>query len=207
MIEDRIREISKSEDTCECIIKWIEEQACKNELADKDVLGFIGLFVYKCGEEVAPEIRYLFSHGYCYFFAMMLKDAFERGELYIPMNPKLKGHIVWVDTNGIAYDINGVYTNYNELMPIKFYEDFISDFKHIPSRPHRASRDDREEITKKYYESLIPEQYKYSATFSDYCYSMGLPISYWKGEYERLSRMCGSTESQYVDKLIKDVLT
>lgn len=46
-----------------------------------------------------------FTAGYCYYFAVMLKDAFQRGEICwcAPY-----GHICWVDDNGVPYDISGV---------------------------------------------------------------------------------------------------
>lgn len=70
------------------------------EAADKQVLSFIDDF-----REDDKSIRQKFCAGYCYYFAVMLKDAFHRGEICwcAPL-----GHICWVDDNGVPYDIDGV---------------------------------------------------------------------------------------------------
>lgn len=70
------------------------------EAADKDVISFIEGFL---GDH--EIIWQTFTAGYCYYFAVMLKDAFQRGEIRwcAPY-----GHICWVDDNGVPYDISGV---------------------------------------------------------------------------------------------------
>ena len=70
------------------------------EAADKDVISFIEGFL---GDH--EIIWQTFTAGYCYYFAVMLKDAFQRGEICwcAPY-----GHICWVDDNGVPYDISGV---------------------------------------------------------------------------------------------------
>lgn len=53
------------------------------------------------------EIRKIFREVYSYYFAHILKLAFNRGEVCwaAPFS-----HIVWKDTNGIFYDIDGIYS-------------------------------------------------------------------------------------------------
>lgn len=79
----------------------------RNEMRD-EVLKFIGDFA---GYDKLPEynwevIRKKFRAGYCYYFAHMLRNAFERGEVCwaAPFS-----HVVWVDTDGTPYDIEGEY--------------------------------------------------------------------------------------------------
>ena len=93
--------------------------------ADKDVIQFIADINWK--DENAHD---LFANGYCYYFAIMLQEAFHRGIICWHRN---HGHIVWEDNTGIAYDIDGVFTDYNEgdLLPVdESLEGLIVDFKH-----------------------------------------------------------------------------
>ena len=73
---------------------------------DKDVIAFIANFRYANGSD-CETIYDLFASGYCYYFAKMLQNAFNRGEICWHRN---HSHIVWVDSTGIAYDIGGVLT-------------------------------------------------------------------------------------------------
>lgn len=75
-------------------------------------------------------IRSTFRAGYCWHFAMILKNVFERGEVCwaAPF-----GHIVWVDENGIPYDIEGLNDGeqiYN--IPVSYLGDFVRNFIHRP---------------------------------------------------------------------------
>lgn len=103
--------------------------------ANKNVLQFIADFLYHgvpdlSLEDSAESIRSTFRAGYCYYFAIILKEAFGRGHICwaAPFS-----HIVWVDINGVPYDIEGV--NCSECdyyIPIEYLGDSISSFKHIP---------------------------------------------------------------------------
>lgn len=99
--------------------------------ADKDVIEFIANILYHNNKETGSNAIYnLFSCGYCYYFAIMLKDAFGRGEVCWHRN---HGHIVWLDETDIAYDIGGVFEDYNDgdLLPIDdSLGEMICDFKH-----------------------------------------------------------------------------
>jgi hypothetical protein len=125
--------------------KFIDDNYSKSEhTANMDVLKFIADFVYldrlsnRGGD---AHIKHQFLHGYCYYFALILKDAFNRGEI-CAATPS--DHIVWVDTDGIPYDVTGVCKfKYECLIPISHFGDIIKDFKHVP---HEVSITSKEEI-------------------------------------------------------------
>ena len=48
------------------------------------------------------EFRKLFTQGYCWHFAKMLQATFGRGTVCVAFHI---AHMVWVDTDGTAYDI------------------------------------------------------------------------------------------------------
>lgn len=80
-----------------------------------------------------------FTAGYCYYFAVMLKDAFQRGRdlLCAPY-----GHICWVDDNGVPYDISGVCDSECDFyIPVRYIPEGIADFKHIPHKAFNASKE------------------------------------------------------------------
>lgn len=108
--------------------KWINEQLNTYKGCREDVIRFIDRLVYWQGKKEAKTIIELFSNGYCYYFALMLKDAFGGEICWL----KGYGHILWKDENDTLYDINGVYTDYNddEIVPISELGDKIEDFKH-----------------------------------------------------------------------------
>lgn len=79
----------------------------------------------------SEDIIELFESGYCYYFANLLKEAFERGRVvWAAPYP----HICWMDTDGKVYDINGL-RNDPEIelyVPIEYLSDIdIADFKHV----------------------------------------------------------------------------
>lgn len=112
------------------------EEAVKTVLqyhpkADRRILQFIETFRRGVGSEPDNQeiIRTLFRAGYCYYFAIMLKDAFPEGEICwaAPF-----GHIVFVH-NGSPYDIEGVYCGEAEnFIPIRYMGEAINDFRHVP---------------------------------------------------------------------------
>lgn len=65
--------------------------------------------------KVSENIEHLFCAGYCYYFANMLQLAFGGTVCWV----QDKGHVVWLDGtdvfNDIAYDVTGVYTDYERL--------------------------------------------------------------------------------------------
>lgn len=72
-----------------------------------------------------------FLNGYCYYFAQILNTAFSGGTVCWSVD---RGHIVWLDgtdlENDIAYDITGVYEDYEELRPVSYLGTTLIDFLH-----------------------------------------------------------------------------
>lgn len=100
---------------------------------NEDVITFIANFLY-ADKKGSETVYNLFAAGYCYYFAKILQEAFNRGEICWHRN---HGHIVWRDTDGIAYDIGGVFEDYNEadLLPAEeSLGDMIVDFKHTDEK-------------------------------------------------------------------------
>lgn len=96
--------------------------------ADKEVIRFIANILYDSKD--SDTIYYFFTSGYCYYFALMLKDAYKRGTICWHRN---HGHIVWVDDNNVAYDIDGAFYDYDDgdLLPVETsLGELIEDFKH-----------------------------------------------------------------------------
>ena len=109
-----------------------------NPKVEKFIQDFVTLFGQFQQEEI-DTISAVFSRGFCYYFAIILKDAFDgRGEIYMTRDNR---HIVWVLDN-VAYDINGVFQVYQksanngnfyhgELIPITMLPNYIKSFKHV----------------------------------------------------------------------------
>mgnify|MGYP000197642237 FL=1 len=86
--------------------------------------------------KVSDNIDHLFCAGYCYYFANILKLAFG-GKVCWAQD---RGHIVWVDCdesstfdelqNAVAYDITGVFVDYERLFPVEYLGGAIVDYKH-----------------------------------------------------------------------------
>ena len=93
--------------------------------ANEKVIEFIDNFSTLFGqfqEEEIDAVCAIFSRGFCYYFAIILKNAFNgRGEIYMTSDHR---HIVWVlDNNGNFY--NG------ELIPIAMLPNYMESFKHV----------------------------------------------------------------------------
>lgn len=91
-----------------------------------DVLNFIENFNAK-----SVTLFNVFNDDYCYYFANMLKEAFERGGVY--WSP-YEDRIVWVDTNDVAYDVGGVCTGLTEVIPIEYLGRLVHNFRYIKTR-------------------------------------------------------------------------
>lgn len=108
---------------------------------DEKVLAFIGNITdYHYPNSLKQDAVYeLFSSGYCYYFAVLLKEAFGRGEVSwcAPY-----GHICWVDDNGHPYDIYGTCDSESTYyIPVSYIKDGLADFKHIPGEAFDASEE------------------------------------------------------------------
>ena len=110
--------------------------------ANEKVIEFIDNFSTLFGEFQQEEIDAVcavFSRGFCYYFAIILKNAFNgRGEIYMTSDHR---HVVWVLDN-VAYDINGAYHTYprsanngnfynGDLIPIAMLPNYMESFKHV----------------------------------------------------------------------------
>lgn len=120
--------------------QYIDEFIMRNTEGDTnlptDVLRFIANFRYMQGPENEEVIRRQFAAGYCYYFASMLKTAFNRGSLVFLY---YLGHIGWEDTDGCVYDINGFNKTYEDIVPISELGAGITDFKHLPTASPRLT--------------------------------------------------------------------
>lgn len=80
--------------------------------------------------KVSENIDHLFCAGYCYYFANMLQLAFGGTVCWV----QDRGHVVWLDGNDVdkdvAYDVTGVYTDYEKLWPIEYLGDTVVNFLH-----------------------------------------------------------------------------
>ena len=97
------------------------------EKYNKEVINFIADFIFS---ENSEAIQNLFSNGYCYYFAVILKTAFNRGKICWHRN---YGHIIWMDDDVLAHAIYGPFYDYNEgdLLPIEdSLGDLIVNFMH-----------------------------------------------------------------------------
>lgn len=116
--------------------------------ADKDVLQFIYNFnnmQYNSSDKkksdiIIEGIYNQFANGYCYYFASILKTAFNRGEICIAAP---FGHIVWVDENNVPYDICGCNDSECDFyIPVFMLGDMLKDFKHVPNDEHNTTSDE-----------------------------------------------------------------
>lgn len=132
VLETGLRELSHKFDeqlvTKESWLQWFIDKDLYSQGVKEEVIQFIADILYHQGPENAECIRRLFRAGYCYYFANILYDAFKRGTVCLAYP---FGHIVWVDTNAIAYDIEGVNQEYQALIPIEKLGNGINDFRHV----------------------------------------------------------------------------
>lgn len=107
-------------------IKWYEvnRPECR-----QDVITFIANILFHNPKDLSDSIYNLFACGYCYYFALMLKDAFG-GEICWHVG---HSHIVWRDENFVCYDIGGIFEDYgdDEVVPISALTDAeLESFRH-----------------------------------------------------------------------------
>ncbi len=96
---------------------------------DPAVLSFIDGIYESQPKENAEAIQALFHNGYCYYFAHMLRRAFSRGTVCLAYP---FGHVVWLDEDGVAYDVEGVScSEYEKLIDIDCIPELKHDFMHV----------------------------------------------------------------------------
>ena len=145
---------------------------------DENVLTFIGNITdyHYPNSQKQDAIYELFSSGYCYYFALMLKDAFQHGEVCwcAPY-----GHICWVDDNGHPYDIYGTCdSECDYFIPVSHIQDGLADFKHVPGEIFNASKEYIQEAIKRFEKDLRSTVNVYfsweSITITDVKESLGI---------------------------------
>ena len=123
--------------------------------ADPAVLGFILGFLSHEGDKMYEALQHLFRSGYCYYFANLLKLAFDRGQICLAYP---YGHIIWLDgsdeTRDIAYDAEGVCQEYEHLIPVAYLGDTVQDFMHVPGKEAFADKAKCEQI----YQAWLADQ-------------------------------------------------
>ena len=108
------------------------------DVVNMDVIRFIDeVSSFPDRNSIANDsIDHLFCAGYCYYFANMLKMAFGGKVCWV----QDRGHIVWIDCDEdcsfealqskIAYDITGIFDDYERLWPVEYLDGIIVDYMH-----------------------------------------------------------------------------
>lgn len=83
---------------------WLYDQLRKHPGASEKVLSFIRDF-REAGRTKSSEkvLERQFLNGYCYYFGIMLQDAFG-GKLYLLRS---KSHVIWSPDGSFFYDVSG----------------------------------------------------------------------------------------------------
>ncbi|MGN0485551.1 MAG: hypothetical protein ACI4HI_18585 [Lachnospiraceae bacterium] len=110
-----------------------------NEKLDFSILDFISNLIHfpDSDNQFSDQIVRCFCERYSYYFAFMLKNAFNRGDLYWSGK---RNHIVWKDDNGMSYDASGVYMSSSDLRPIEYLGTAIAWFLHNGEEYHTGLR-------------------------------------------------------------------
>lgn len=113
---------------------WFYDQVRQFPGVREEVLHFIGSLVTHLNTpESTSCIESVFSSGYCYYFALMLQHNFG-GDIMWHYG---YSHIVWLDSDEIAYDIHGVFNDYAEhdLVPVDLLGSGLNNFLHVTDIP------------------------------------------------------------------------
>lgn len=126
-----------------------EEKSWVSSNEDNEVIRFINRFYDINNNSLDDQevLRRQFRAGYCYYFAVMLKTAFKRGEVCwcAPF-----AHMCWVDVDGTPYDCEGEYTGEAVyLIPEHYLGDNIKNFLHTDDTCN-TSKEDILNIIKQY---------------------------------------------------------
>lgn len=130
--------------------KLIKEQLKFHPNANTTVLTFIYDFYTLHGNDSSnmEYMRLTFHAGYCYYFAVMLKTAFNRGKICwaAPFS-----HIVWQDDDDMVYDVEGVYEGEADyFIPIEMIGDSIKDFKRVEGEIYWTPKEETRQIIEDY---------------------------------------------------------
>lgn len=124
-----------------------------NNGGDPAVIQFINNFYARhTGGDVGIEVlRKTFMSGYCWYFAHMLKLAFDSGEVCwcAPF-----GHFVWCNEykgRDYAYDVEGVsIAEADHYIPEYYLGDLINAFKHASSKDIVVHKPEIDAVIHKY---------------------------------------------------------
>ena len=199
------KELTSYHVTKEDWLNFYETDGNLNCPYDMKVIQFIGGIRYHLDVEGVDVIDSLFSAGYCWHFAQMLKSTFNRGKVVLA-HPY--SHVVWVDTNNVAYDIHGVY--YEEGVTYISFEvlgDIVYDFKHIKGYSSRLSEKDYNSLIDAILnggEAELPLRQTYIDIWERYCKQYNVSTEHRVDERKRLEEFYGTP--LFYEQLEKDLL-
>lgn len=127
--------IQKGEHNDSYQVKYVKELLAQEMTdfpnADENVLQFIFSFLCSHATDIddVAHVRKIFIDGYCYYFAVILQNAFPGGTI-VWCAPY--GHIAY-EYKDVVYDIEGVnVSDVEDYIPIKYIGERIGEFKHVP---------------------------------------------------------------------------
>lgn len=141
------REVRVAEFTERFTATGVNRHALDQGEADIKVLQFIAQFIAWHPDDCNDILHKQFASGYCFYFAHILKIAFGRGNIRLAAP---YGHIVWVDDNGTAYDIDGVYVEHDVLIPVEVLGEGIEDFMHVPGKEGYCGPEELDRLVKEF---------------------------------------------------------
>lgn len=127
-----VRDFTEQEDKKILFSMWFEEQSARAKKSGYTIDESVMRFIFDVwthggvGEHSSEVIRQLFHDGYCYYFALILKDAFPGGYMAWA---KPYGHICYI-YNDIPYDIEGVYFGEGETVDYHELGDTMEGYRH-----------------------------------------------------------------------------
>ena len=93
----------------------------RNNAGNPIVIRFISDFLFCCSD-ISIQLMKIYTEGYCYYFAKMLLDTFQRGRLVVDREA---AHVAWKDVDGKIYDITGFRKTGNfESVPDSYFRKF-----------------------------------------------------------------------------------
>lgn len=140
-------DLSKSLSEFKCIPDISNSASNDTDIVTEFIHNFINYA--NCDYE---KIYYQFRCGYCWHFAHILKAVFGRGDVCwaYPL-----GHMIWVDTNGNPYDIEGLFYGESDyFISEEFLGKGIADFQRIPNKIFDASEEYVKSVRENYIKTL-----------------------------------------------------
>lgn len=129
-----------------------------NKFFEHQVLGIYNETYGIDKSDIAEGIHSHYRSGYCYFFAHMLKAAFNRGQVCwaVPTS-----HVCFMDEDGIVYDCDGKYSGEAyDMIPEKYCGNILEGYKHLPGYNHFVTREEIIEVVSNYAKEMnYPDSY------------------------------------------------